>query len=338
MRNKLYVSCAVVYVIGAVSCGNTWINDEYDRVAGAGDPFMYTIAGQADVSKIQAHPNGSFLITSNDNITIDTIIDEFGGKIQGQGKGEIRVSGMFAKKAKNALFKDIVFNATLNPPVGTAILGIVAAEAENTQFINVQIKGDLKAQRVEGKKVVIGGIVGIMDAKSKIERCGTFATPPSIEVSGSGDAIAGGLVGQNNGGTIFYSFSHSSFSITATNTATVGGIAGILEAGSKLSNSYYANDGYGPNSGLANVTAGGTSYIGGLVGNNTGGSSTLEVSYTTYNTTVGTGDSGPGNVFANVISAGGQISIGSNGYETTIWYRNQSPPPPTYPRLFNNPD
>ena len=155
------------------------------------------------------------------------------------------------------------------------------------------------------------GLFGIMSANGSISNVGL------VNVNINGSTFVGGLVGNNNGGSISNSYSTGFVSGSAAaktgNDSYVGGLVG--NNGGSISNSYSAGTvgGYGSTGGLVGVNSG-TVYgsystmhisgsgnkIGGLVGDNRG---SISNSYST-------------GIVSGVSQVGGLV--GSNGYQIQI--------------------
>lgn len=244
-----------------VSCGNPIIEDEYGKVFGLGDNKLYIIKTDADISKLHAHPDGTFIFDLDDDIEMDAMLPEFSGKMQGMGPGRVLVSGMMFGETNGAVIKDMVFLQNSSPDRGVNVVGLVTGVARNTQFINVRIEGgQIATVRTGGMEVFVGGIAGQMDAGSVITRSSSEA---GVAAGGGNIINIGGLVGYNNGGVISYSYSHGAITGSAEDTMNAGGLAGLNTG--KIFDSYYALAG--------GIMAAGatTNNVGGLVGDSSAG-------------------------------------------------------------------
>ncbi|MDR0552086.1 MAG: hypothetical protein LBG72_08755 [Spirochaetaceae bacterium] len=238
-RKKPSIFAAFLVLSGTLfTCGNPMIQDEYERIGGMGDTKTYSIASPEDVKKIETHPDGTFLITSDEDLELSAPIADFRGRIQGAGNGKLLVSGMFCLKANGASFRDITFKQNGSVPRGQAIIGMVAGEAVDTSFINVKLEGALSSNRTGDENVIIGAIAGKVDGASTIERCASFSDV-TISVSAAQTIKAGGIVGLLNGGSIKYSYSHSAINLVATSTIEAGGFT--AENRGEITDSYYAS-------------------------------------------------------------------------------------------------
>jgi hypothetical protein len=316
MKQQIAVSFIIITLgCGILSCGNPWIQEEYERVAGIGDTLTYTIDSILDLPKLQGHPNGTFIITAVDDIELNAPLTEFSGTIQGAGAGRILVNGMFCLSAKDATFRDAVFVQNGSSPRGQALLGVVAGSAVKTQFINVQASGSsLSALKTGDEDVIIGGIAGSIDADSVVERCSSLVN--TINVTSAQTVIAGGIVGKNEG-TIKYSYGHSSINVNASTTVKAAGLAGTNTG--TITDSYYASSGGINGNSLDPATY--PPLLAGFVAEN---SSTLKNSYTHApgtNEQVGTGS---GVTPDNCMYGGNNHSFGNPASYSSFISQNNS--------------
>ena len=240
-------------------------------------------------SLIAANPTGRFALvedipTSGTTTTYTgAVVSSLSGTLAGLGHtitglkitSTSNTVGLIGTLGSGGSIRDLgLINATVSgkQSVGT-VVGI-----NNGNLTNVYTTGST----VSGSSYYVGGLVGRSNA-------GTLSSvyAENTAVSGSNVTI-GGLVGTMNATTL----NNSHFSGTVTGSRNnIGGLAGIADAASVIRNSYSTG------TITANYGSSSASYIGGLVGTNSG---TIRDSWSSADIT-----------FTNAISVGGLVGTNS---------------------------
>lgn len=274
--------------------------------------YNYALMGDinaSDVSGYEAIGTGSsngftgiFDGRGNRIIGLDTTKDSNGGN-----SNTLTNAGIFSTIGTNGVVKDVnIYSGTFT---GTTTAGAVAGvnsgriEGIITFGNTVTVTGD------NGNASNAGGIVGINssgefkdDANDGELTNGIYDVESTGSViAGSSSAIAGGLVGTNNGG-IANSFSDSAVTVdtnvTSGTSAGLGGVVGINNG----------NVQYVDSLGVTNGGATGSSNIGGIIGTNNGNMySGYNESIVSGNDKVGgiIGENKSGKTVSNVVNATG---------------------------------
>ncbi|BAU28083.1 GLUG motif-containing protein [Aneurinibacillus soli] len=246
---------------------------------------------------------------------------------------------------------------------GKHSVGALAGSSINTTFLDCTVQGRLFGFQNTG------GLVGLQTGNSaKIERCSTFVQIDNVRQEGVlyGTA-AGGLIGQNQSGTVSY----SSSSGIIKGVRQTGGLIGLNTGSASIAHSYSNCDVYGSdletggfigNNQLSSTiqdcyasgtVQGGNSYTGGLIGFNS--TASIIRSYATGNVTgkregigglVGTNDGfgaqitdcyASGRVLGYQGGAGGLVGYNISGarIESSKAYGNVDGQGPTSPSNSN---
>lgn len=227
-------------------------------------------------------------------------------------------AGIFDTIGTNGVVKDVnIYSGTFT---GTTTAGAVAGE-NNGRIEGIVTFGNTVT--VTGDNSNAGGIVGINNAvngKIVTNEDGTITLEPvdknkpvtgiiDVEstgsvIAGNTNAIAGGLVGTNNG-TLGNSYSDSAVTSTAGRSAGLGGVAGVNTGDVQFVDSL----------GVTNGGTSSSSNVGGIIGVNNGNM------YSGYNESIVSGSSNVGGIIgnnsstvANVVNA---TSVTGNDKDTT---------------------
>ncbi len=238
----------------------------------------------------------------------------FTGTFDGRGNRIIGLTvsgenaGIFSTVGKGGVVKDVnIYSGTFT---GKTTAGAVAG------VNNGRIEGIVTFGNTVTSKGKAGGIVGVNnsgefkdDANDGELTNGIYDVESTGSViAGSSSAIAGGLVGTNNGG-LANSFSDSAVTVdtnvTSGTSAGLGGVVGINNG----------NVQYVDSLGVTNGGVTGSSNIGGIIGTNNGNM------YSGYNESIVSGSSNVGGIIgnnsstvANVVNA---TSVTGNDKDTT---------------------
>lgn len=238
---------------------------------------------------------GTFDGRGNRIIGLDTTKDSNGGN-----SNTLTNAGIFSSVGKGGVVKDVnIYSGTFT---GTTTAGAVAGEN------NGRIEGIVTFGNTVTSNGNAGGIVGVnnsgkfTDDKNDGELTGGIYDVESTGsvIAGSSSAIAGGLVGTNNGG-LSNSFSDSAVTVKVDNqnpVTTTGGLGGVVGVNTEKGNVQYVDS-----LGVTNGGATGSSNIGGIIGTNNGNM------YSGYNESI---VSGANNV-------GGVIGENEGKYENDKW-------------------
>lgn len=240
--------------------------------------------GNKDASGNEIGFTGTFDGRGNRIIGLDTTKDSKGGN-----SNTLTNAGIFSTVGEGGVVKDVnIYSGTFT---GTTTAGAVAGvnsgriEGIITFGNTVTVTGD------NGNASNAGGIVGINssgefkdDANDGELTNGIYDVESTGSViAGSSSAIAGGLVGTNNGG-IANSFSDSAVTVdtnvTSGTSAGLGGVVGINNG----------NVQYVDSLGVTNGGATGSSNIGGIIGTNNGNM------YSGYNESIVSGNDKVGGI------------------------------------------
>lgn len=255
----------------------------------------------------------------------------FTGTFDGRGNRIIGLTvsgenaGIFSTVGTNGIVKDVnIYSGTFtgNENAG-AVAGVNSGRIEGIVTFGNTVTSNGKA----------GGIAGFNDSGSFSEDETTGSTNDGVltngiydvestgsVIAGSSSAVAGGLVGTNNGG-IANSFSDSAVTVKVDNqnpVTTTGGLGGVVGVNTEKGNVQYVDS-----LGVTNGGATGSSNIGGIIGINNGNM------YSGYNESIVSGkdnvggiigenegkyenDKWNGGTVANVVNATGVTGTGNN--------------------------
>ena len=203
------------------------------------------------------------------------------------GSNATRFTGTF--DGKGFTISNLYVNTNSSGTNYAGLFGVTGtgAEVQNLGLVNAYVK----AEGTGSGDVLAGGLVGV-NSGSTISN--SYATGEvTAEGTGSGNVDAGGLVGSNYG-----TISNSYAAVTATSDGYVGGLVGLNRFSGSIENCYAR--------GKVTATGSGNVWAGGLVGINGG---TILNSYATGEVTAeGTGSS--------IAWAGGLV--GSNSFDSSI--------------------
>lgn len=225
---------------------------------------------------------GTFDGRGNRIIGLDTTKDSNGGN-----SNTLTNAGIFSSVGKGGVVKDVnIYSGTFT---GTTTAGAVAGEN------NGRIEGIVTFGNTVTSNGNAGGIVGVnnsgkfTDDKNDGELTGGIYDVESTGsvIAGSSSAIAGGLVGTNNGG-LSNSFSDSAVTVKVDNqnpVTTTGGLGGVVGVNTEKGNVQYVDS-----LGVTNGGATNSSNIGGIIGTNNGNM------YSGYNESIVSGANNVGGI------------------------------------------
>lgn len=225
---------------------------------------------------------GTFDGRGNRIIGLDTTKD-----INGGNSNTLTNAGIFSSVGKGGVVKDVnIYSGTFT---GTTTAGAVAGEN------NGRIEGIVTFGNTVTSNGNAGGIVGVnnsgkfTDDKNDGELTGGIYDVESTGsvIAGSSSAIAGGLVGTNNGG-LSNSFSDSAVTVKVDNqnpVTTTGGLGGVVGVNTEKGNVQYVDS-----LGVTNGGATNSSNIGGIIGTNNGNM------YSGYNESIVSGANNVGGI------------------------------------------
>ena len=199
-------------------------------------------------------------------------------------------AGIFDTIGTNGVVKDVnIYSGTFT---GTTTAGAVAG-VNNGRIEGIVTFGNTVT--VTGKDGKAGGIVGVnnsgefKDDANDGELTGGIYDVESTGsvIAGSSSAVAGGLVGTNNGG-LANSFSDSAVTVKVDNqnpVTTTGGLGGVVGVNTEKGNVQYVDS-----LGVTNGGATGSNNIGGIIGTNNGNM------YSGYNESIVSGANNVGGI------------------------------------------
>lgn len=271
--------------------------------------YNYALMGDINASDVEDYVaigtgneigfTGTFDGRGNRIIGLDTTKDSNGGN-----RNTLTNAGIFSSVGKGGVVKDVnIYSGTFT---GTTTAGAVAG-VNNGRIEGIVTFGNTVTVTGDNSNVSnAGGIVGVNNS-------GTFENNANdgeltggiydVEstgsvIAGSSSAVAGGLVGTNNGG-LANSFSDSAVTVgTNVTGGTSAGLGGVVGVNTEKGNVQYVDS-----LGVTNGGATGSSNIGGIIGTNNGNM------YSGYNESI---VSGANNV-------GGIIGENEGKYENDKW-------------------
>ena len=289
-----------------------WISDAeqlngiqkyYDNKAGSGI-LSYNFALKNDINASDLTDYNVIGTAANgDVIGYSGTFDGRGNRIIGLEVDNERNAGIFSQINQTGVVKDVnIYSGTFT---GSDNAGAVAGE-NNGRIEGIVTFGNTVT--VNGKDGKAGGIVGVnnsgefKDDANDGELTGGIYDVESTGsvIAGSSSAVAGGLVGTNNGG-LANSFSDSAVTVATgvtldKDTTALGGVVGINNG----------NVQYVDSLGVTNGGATGSSNIGGIIGTNNGNMySGYNESIVSGNDKVGgiIGENKSGKTVSNVVNA-----------------------------------
>ena len=222
----------------------------------------------------------------------------FTGTFDGRGNRIIGLTvsgenaGIFSTVGTNGVVKDVnIYSGTFTGSKNAgAVAGVNSGRIEGIVTFGNTVTSNGKA----------GGIAGFNDSGSFSEDETTGSTNDGVltngiydvestgsVIAGSSSAVAGGLVGTNNGG-IANSFSDSAVTVKVDNqnpVTTTGGLGGVVGVNTEKGNVQYVDS-----LGVTNGGATGSSNIGGIIGTNNGNM------YSGYNESIVSGANNVGGI------------------------------------------
>jgi len=280
---------------------NATVND-------GGLDFNYALKGDINASGV----NNYEAIGTGSNTGFTGTFDGRGNRIIGLTvSGEN--AGIFSTIGTNGVVKDVnIYSGTFT---GTTTAGAVAGKNKGRIEGIVTFGNTVTVTDEDGNA---GGIVGInssgefKDNANDGELTGGIYDVESTGsvIAGSSSAVAGGLVGTNDGG-LANSFSDSAVTVgTNVTGGTSAGLGGVVGVNTEKGNVQYVDS-----LGVTNGGATGSSNIGGIIGINNGNM------YSGYNESIVSGSSNVGGIIgnnsstvANVVNA---TSVTGNDKDTT---------------------
>ena len=222
----------------------------------------------------------------------------YNGTFDGRGNRIIGLTvsgdnaGIFSTVGKGGVVKDVnIYSGTFT---GTTTAGAVAGVNSG------RIEGIVTFGNTVTSNGKAGGIAGFNDSGSFSEDETTGSTNDGVltngiydvestgsVIAGSSTAVAGGLVGTNNGG-IANSFSDSAVTVKVDNqnpVTTTGGLGGVVGVNTEKGNVQYVDS-----LGVTNGGATGSNNIGGIIGTNNGNM------YSGYNESIVSGANNVGGI------------------------------------------
>lgn len=210
-------------------------------------------------------------------------------KVNGQNTAN---AGIFSTVGKGGVVKDVnIYSGTFT---GSSNAGAVAGVNKG------RIEGIVTFGNTVTSKGNAGGIVGVNNSGNFSKNETTGSTNDGVltggiydvestgsVIAGSSSAVAGGLVGTNNGG-LANSFSDSAVTVKVDNqnpVTTTGGLGGVVGVNAEKGNVQYVDS-----LGVTNGGATGSSNIGGIIGTNNGNM------YSGYNESIVSGANNVGGI------------------------------------------
>lgn len=228
--------------------------------------------------------NGTFDGRGNRIIGLDTTKDSSDGNTNSMTK-----AGIFSTVGAGGVVKDV--NIYSGNFTGTDTAGAVAG------VNNGRIEGVVTFGNTVTSAGNAGGIAGENKGSSQFDENGNLTGSGIYDVestgsviAGSDTAVAGGLVGTNNGG-LANSFSDSAVTVKVDNqnpVTTTGGLGGVVGVNTEKGNVQYVDS-----LGVTNGGATGSSNIGGIIGTNKGNM------YSGFNESIVSGKDKVGGIIGN---------------------------------------
>jgi hypothetical protein len=225
-----------------------------DKIPVNSDITVYAVYGEditGDFSRIVCDdPERVYTITSDADLGQITPIchdpsgrSAFMGKFYGNGyQVSYRQSsavpdyaGLFSR-LDGAYIANVTVNTLFSSTRGRIGSGVLAGSAEYTVIDNITVNGSISAA---ANRAALGGVVGILTSGSLIHGVLSKASP---YVGGFDDLYIGGIAGSVDGGSRIENSYHPANNMTAGagSGREIGGIAGYLDGGSIIS--CYTND------------------------------------------------------------------------------------------------
>lgn len=237
--------------------------------------FNYALMGDINASDVK------------DYVAIGTG-SEFTGTFDGRGNRIIGLTvdgkdtanaGIFDTIGTNGVVKDVnIYSGTFT---GTTTAGAVAGENNGRIGGIVTFGNTVTVTGDNGNASNVGGIVGVNNSGGTVD---DVESTGSV-IAGSSSAVAGGLVGTNDGG-LANSFSDSAVTVgTNVTGGTSAGLGGVVGVNTEKGNVQYVDS-----LGVTNGGATGSSNIGGIIGINNGNM------YSGYNESIVTGNDNVGGI------------------------------------------
>lgn len=211
----------------------------------------------------------------------------FTGTFDGRGNRIIGLTvsgdnaGVFSTVGEGGVVKDVnIYSGTFT---GTTTAGAVAGENNGRIEGIVTFGNTVTVTGDNGNASNVGGIVGVNNSGGTVD---DVESTGSV-IAGSSTAVAGGLVGTNDGG-LANSFSDSAVTVKVDNqnpVTTTGGLGGVVGVNAEKGNVQYVDS-----LGVTNGGATGSSNIGGIIGTNNGNM------YSGYNESIVSGANNVGGI------------------------------------------
>lgn len=284
------------------------IQEYYDDNAGSGI-LSYNFALKNDINASDLTDYNVIGTAANgDVIGYSGTFDGRGNRIIGLEVDNESNAGIFSQINQTGVVKDVnIYSGTFT---GTTTAGAVAG------VNNGRIEGIVTFGNTLTSKGNAGGIVGVNNSGNFSKNETTSSTNDGVltggiydvestgsVIAGSSSAVAGGLVGTNNGG-LANSFSDSAVTVKVDNqnpVTTAGGLGGVVGVNAEKGNVQYVDS-----LGVTNGGATGSSNIGGIIGTNNGNMySGYNESIVSGNDKVGgiIGENKSGKTVSNVVNA-----------------------------------
>lgn len=235
----------------------------------------------------------------------------FTGTFDGRGNRIIGLTvsgdnaGIFSTVGEGGVVKDVnIYSGTFT---GTTTAGAVAGENNGRIEGIVTFGNTVTVTGDNGNASNVGGIVGVNNSGGTVD---DVESTGSV-IAGSSTAVAGGLVGTNDGG-LANSFSDSAVTVgTNVTGGTSAGLGGVVGVNTEKGNVQYVDS-----LGVTNGGATGSSNIGGIIGTNNGNM------YSGYNESIVSGKDNVGGIIGtnaadknveNVVNATGVEGVDNVG-------------------------
>lgn len=262
----------------------------------ASDVEDYVAIGTGDANGF----TGTFDGRGNRIIGLYTTKDSKGGN-----SNTLTNAGIFSTVGEGGVVKDVnIYSGTFT---GTTTAGAVAGENNGRIEGIVTFGNTVTVTGDNGNASNVGGIVGVNNSGGTVD---DVESTGSV-IAGSSTAVAGGLVGTNDGG-LANSFSDSAVTVgTNVTGGTSAGLGGVVGVNTEKGNVQYVDS-----LGVTNGGATGSSNIGGIIGTNNGNM------YSGYNESIVSGKDNVGGIIGtnaadknveNVVNATGVEGVDNVG-------------------------
>jgi hypothetical protein len=194
------------------------------------DSGIYYISQDSDLSKFTAYPGGVFVLYRNITVPASALTDvPFTGSLVGtlNSRGRpctINLAGgePLFQTCQGAWVENITVSVNKAAVFSGQYAGAIAGSAADTGFLNITVEGGITTKYPGAETHYAGGIAGMIDADSLVEKCVSNA---AIDAQHSGGTVSAGGIAGLNAGTITASYAGGV--VEASGDATfAGGIAG----------------------------------------------------------------------------------------------------------------